>query len=126
MWSRTKRYLAKKWLASLVLLPQELLVQQAQHAADVEAAALAHDLGAVGELLQLATPVALADGDPTAASRIRHRLPFERFRSLSPAKNEGRMLGVDRPGSNDGASGVMVEEKSEDEMSGGEEFINPS
>ena len=71
----------------------------------------------VSELLSLATPIALADGDPTAASRFRQRLPFDRMRSLSPTRSDSG-----RPGSghtsNDGLSGVMVEEKaSEDERS---------
>ncbi|KAH9869191.1 hypothetical protein IAQ61_006396 [Plenodomus lingam] len=96
-WSRVKRYLAKRWLDELVIMPQgspllppgsggkggsggggsgssgadkdtepldfipfkELRMQQSRHR-----------LGAVGDLLSIATPVAIAELDPTAASRM--------------------------------------------------------
>jgi hypothetical protein len=118
VWSRTKRYLVKRWLGGLNVLTQKA---ESQMAADFEAANISHDLGAVGELLALATPVALAEGDPTAASRFRQRLPFDRMRSLSPTRSETGRPSSGRT-SNDGLSGVMVEEKgaSEDERSGDE------
>jgi hypothetical protein len=119
VWSRTKRYLVKRWLSELTVLPQTAAAQTVGDPQTV--ASGSHDLSALGELLSLATPIALADGDPTAASRFRQKLPFDRMRSLSPTRSEGG-----RPSSghasNDGQSGVMIEEKgaSEDERSGDE------
>ncbi|CAN9463869.1 unnamed protein product [Alternaria alternata] len=60
--------------------------------------------GAVAELARVATPVALADADPTAASRLQRSGRGERMGSLSPHGRRGSAA------SSDGA-GVMVEEK---------------
>ena len=121
--SHLKRYLAKRWLSNLHVFNPQAIAEPDQ--SEIEAkASIPNDLGAVGELLSLATPIALADADPTAASRFRQRLPLDRLRSLSPTRSESSSA---RPGSGgrdsaDGASGVMVEEKagSEDERSGDE------
>jgi hypothetical protein len=59
-------------------------------------------LGAVAQLARVATPVALADADPTAASRMQ-RASRREGGSLSPDGRTGS------PASSDG--GVMVEEK---------------
>ncbi|KAF2195270.1 hypothetical protein K469DRAFT_649019 [Zopfia rhizophila CBS 207.26] len=121
VWGRVKRFLVRRWLGNLAVMPQ---TDAARTTLDIESqqeSGVSTDLGAVGELLSLATPVALAEADPTAASRLQQRLPLERLRSLSPTRSEGR------PGSGrtsgDGGSGVMVEEKGvgEDERSGDEE-----
>ncbi|KAF2787082.1 hypothetical protein K505DRAFT_288572 [Melanomma pulvis-pyrius CBS 109.77] len=119
VWSRVKRYLVKRWLGGLTVLPQ---TAAAQAQGDLEAAGgITHELSAVGELLSLATPIALADGDPTAASGFRQRVPFDRLRSLSPTRGEDGRPSSGRT-SGDGTSGVMIEEKgaSEDERSGDE------
>ncbi|KAF2661838.1 hypothetical protein K491DRAFT_586706 [Lophiostoma macrostomum CBS 122681] len=139
VWSRVKRYLLKRWLRKIQVgeLVQDVGLQHLP-TGDVEAEADApfntlpspsgsphQDLGAVGELLHLATPVAIADADPTAASRLGGKLPLERLRSLSPTRSEGGRPGSGRSSkgkmSGDGWSGVMVEEKSEDERSGDED-----
>jgi hypothetical protein len=74
---------------------------------------LEKDLGAIGELLSIATPVALAELDPTTASRLQGRIPIERLRSLSPSAAVGiRSKSRESAASSDGG-GVMVEEKSE-------------
>ncbi|KAF2001423.1 hypothetical protein P154DRAFT_553688 [Amniculicola lignicola CBS 123094] len=108
--NRIKRYLLKRWLGTIAVMPQ---TTTAADDFDLEDATGFHqDLGAVGELLSLATPIALADGDPTAASRMQKRLPFDRLRSLSPTRSDGgRASSGGR--TSDGGSGVMVEEKEE-------------
>lgn len=105
-WSRVKRYLARRWLAELHSLPNT--------SAQIP---YPQDLGAIGELLAVSTPLALADADPTAASRIGKRVALERLRSLSPTRSDGS---PGRSGRTSPSSGVMVEEKSEDERSGDE------
>ncbi|KAF2878151.1 hypothetical protein BDV95DRAFT_663363 [Massariosphaeria phaeospora] len=108
-WSRAKRYLATRWLDTLPVMPSTAaLTNTATTAATApphsdSAFDVKDDLGAVGALLTLATPIALADADPTAASRLQRRYP-----SLSPTRSDDG-----RPGSSR-ASGVMVDEKSED------------
>lgn len=123
VWSRAKRFLARRWLAQLVVFPVSTLQLQAQHDAHKH-----HDdntgSSAVADLLSIATPVAIAELDPMAASRMRARVPVERFRTLSPTRSEGGGSGSEgRPGSGGRSGGVMVEEKgaSEDERSGDEE-----
>jgi hypothetical protein len=119
VWSRIKRALVRRWLGQITVMP---MTTAAASAPDLESAAsgLNTELGAIRELLSLATPVAMADGEPTAASRIGANVPLARLRSLSPTRSDGR------PGSRQtsgGGSGVMVEEKgaSEDEHSGSED-----
>lgn len=121
-WSRTKRYLARRWLATLPTMPIETLphtVSPGEHT-PFALSPSTKELGAVGELLSIATPVAIAELDPTAASKLQQRVPIERLRSLSPTRSEGRSSG--RGSSDGGDGGVMVEEKgvSEDERSGDE------
>jgi Mg2+ and Co2+ transporter CorA len=118
MWSRTKRYLVRRWLRRIVILPQDV---DAQMASEMDRMAAEQEMGAVGELLQVATPVALADGGPMAASGVGERIVLERLRSLSPMRSEGAILGSGRGGSRrvggdgDGGNGVMFEERSGDE-----------
>ncbi|KAF2268443.1 hypothetical protein CC78DRAFT_510193 [Lojkania enalia] len=117
VWSRIKRTLVKRWLGNMRVLPK---TTAAQSELDLESA-LHHDLGAVGELLSLATPIAVADADPTAASRLQKRLPLDRLRSLSPTRSDDRPESARNSGrKSDSGSGVMVEEK-EDDRSGDEE-----
>ncbi|KAF2478000.1 uncharacterized protein BDR25DRAFT_338695 [Lindgomyces ingoldianus] len=120
VWSRVKRYLVKRWLGRITVMPLTTTTA-ATTQMDLESAGITQDLGAVGELLSLATPIALADADPTAASRLQQRIPMERLRSLSPTRSDGRPGSGGRT-SGDAGSGVMVEEKgaSEDERSGDE------
>ena len=123
VWSRTKRYLVRRWLSEIAVMPTASVSQMAQSddLASLENHSL-KDLGAVGELLSIATPVAIAELDPTAASRLQKRLPSERFRSLSPTRSDGGGS-TGRASSEGRNSGVMIEEKgpSEDERSGDED-----
>jgi len=123
--SRLRRYLVRRWLVDLPVMPPSSTMSQS----DMELALAANaalqsksnsHLNTVAEGLSMATPVALADGDPTAASRLRKRVPLGRWRSGSPRRSEERV--EKREGSSEGrpGSGVMVEEKSEDERSGDE------
>lgn len=149
VWSRTKRWLARRWLSDLTVMPitsadqlqafqQEQQHQHSQQPSDTLPLKGSQidvvDLGAVGELLSIATPVAIAELDPTAASKLHSRLPIQQQQrqqqqrssslSPSPARNyhEAGTSGR-RPSSEGAMSGVMVEEKgpSEDERSADEE-----
>lgn len=119
-WSRVKRALVRRWLGQITVMP---ITTAAASALDLESAGrgLNTELGAIGELLSLATPIAMADGEPTAASRIGANVPVGRLRSLSPTRSDdGRPSSRQTSG---GGSGIMVEEKgpSEDEHSGSED-----
>lgn len=132
-WSRCKQYLVRRWLGEIEALPPDFMPntppsvpdQQNIPLTETSPSSLKQPLGAVGELLSIATPVAIAELDPTAASRLQERVPVNRLRSLSPTYSDGgssggrRMSGGRRPSSD---AGVMVEEKgpSEDEKSGDE------
>jgi hypothetical protein len=124
VWSRVKRGLARRWLANMATMPRPSDAADTYTTLDVEDA-LGTELSAVGELLSVATPIAVADADPTAASRLQRRLPLARMRSLSPTRSETGRPGSSRTsaGSEGAASGVMVEEKglSGDEEEEGEE-----
>lgn len=136
-WSRVKRYLARRWLAELVVMPRAPPLPAGNGAATGTSTGITpeisskryktevQDLGAVAELLSIATPVAVAELDPTAASRVAAAMPMHRPRSLSPVHGEGGRPTTSSSGrpSSDGG-GVMVEEKgvSEDERSGDEEL----
>jgi hypothetical protein len=103
-WSRVKRGLARRWLGELAVMPIPRSNQTTSYASPEK------ELGAVQDLLSIATPVAIAELDPTAASRLQKRLPVERLRSLSPKSPKG-----ERPGSRASSDGgVMVEEKGDD------------
>ncbi|KAF3045081.1 Guanine nucleotide exchange factor lte1 [Didymella heteroderae] len=123
-WSRIKQFLVRKWLPQLQILVAQTL-PQTNKPDDMlndeqleEVAVVAKDLGAIGELMSIATPVALAEIEPTAASRLQRRIPQERLKSLSPTRSDGS----GRPSSDGGMSGVMVDERgvSEEERSGDE------
>ncbi|KAF1979528.1 hypothetical protein BU23DRAFT_594774 [Bimuria novae-zelandiae CBS 107.79] len=118
-WSRAKNYLARRWLASLPVMPRG--------GADSELELYLQSEGlekpTLGEFMEAIAPASLADGMPTAANRMRERSrrSLRSLRSLSPARSEERPP-VRGPSSEDGGpgSGVMVEEKgvgSEDERS---------
>jgi hypothetical protein len=116
-WSRMKQYLVRRWLDELPVMTVSALPTTTNEISEVS---FDKDLGAVGELLSIATPVAIAELDPTAASRLQKRIPVERLRSLSPTRSDAGSAG--RPTSAAGSEKVMVEEKgaSEDERSGDE------
>lgn len=123
-WSRIKQYLVRRWLPELRIVIADTL-PQSQRPDDgrlESVASTGKDLGAIGELMSIATPVALAEIEPTAASRLQRRIPVERLKSLSPTRSD--KSGGGRPSSDGAASGVMVDERgvSEDERSGGEEM----
>jgi hypothetical protein len=129
-WSRIKECLVRRWLPQMSIVTAETLPRtnmpndEPNDEQLEEVAVIAKDLGAIGELMSIATPVALAEIEPTAASRLQRRIPQERLKSLSPTRSDGS----GRPSSDGGMSGVMVdergvseEERSGDERSGGEE-----
>ncbi|KAF2848187.1 hypothetical protein T440DRAFT_454699 [Plenodomus tracheiphilus IPT5] len=152
-WSRVKRWLVRRWLNELVVMPRPPALPNpntdSEVVKDTTGSAVGdqdtmiseelipfkelrlqahhqHDRGgsAVGELLSIATPVAIAELDPTAASRMARTMSSQHsgHRSLSPVASEGR------PGSSGGRSsdgGVMVEEMGvgEDERSGDEGVV---
>lgn len=126
-WSRIKRYLARRWLPELrvvvpTTLPQSQRPDHHHHHQLESVASLGKDLGAIGELMSIATPIALAEIEPEAASRLQRRIPVGRLKSLSPTRSD-RSASGGRASSDGGASGVMVDERglSEDERSGDEE-----
>jgi hypothetical protein len=123
--SRLRRYLVRRWLVDLPVMPPTEDMSQS----DIDLALAANaalqsksnsHFSTVAEGIGMATPIALAEGDPTAASRLRKRVPLGRWRSASPKRSEEGP--ESRAGSSEGrpGSGVMVEEKSEDERSGDE------
>jgi hypothetical protein len=122
VWSRIKRRLVRRWLQDLPTINSghvELIAMNT-------AAFASGDLTYVGELMKVATPIAIADTAPAAANQVGKTNLLGRLRSLS--RGRGR-ASADRPASardsSEGrpASGVMIEEKgaSEDERSGGED-----
>ena len=122
-WSRIKQYLVRRWLPELCIVVADTL-PQSQQPDDVRLESMASinkDMGAVAELMSIATPVALAEIESTAASRLQRRIPVERLKSLSPTRSN--KTGSNRPSSDGGMSGVMIDERgaSEDERSGDEE-----
>jgi hypothetical protein len=113
-WSRVKRALARRWLGEISVLrvspvlssppPSSSSREEKQHLemnVDMD-----KDLGAVGELLSVATPVAIAEFDPRAARCLQMRVPVDRLRSSSPRGRAGRASS--RPSS---SGGVVVAEK---------------
>ena len=124
VWSRTKQWLVRRWLMDLPIMHTTNVPATLPPPTDTpfsRSSFEGKELTAVGELLAIATPVAIAELDPTAASKMQKRIPIERLRSLSPTRSEGGGS-AGRPASSGGNSGVMVEEKgpSEDERSGDE------
>ncbi|KAF1916411.1 hypothetical protein BDU57DRAFT_449622 [Ampelomyces quisqualis] len=108
-WSLAKQYLVRRWLVDLpVVVPTTLPISVSQQHGDVGVDAMDKDLGAVGELLSIATPVAIAELDPPAARTLQQRIPIERLRSLSPSGSDGAS-GRERRASLGGDSEVMVE-----------------
>ena len=102
-WARMKRRLARRWLSNLNV-QRDCVVGLEE---GVVAGGSDDGFGAVTELLEIATPVAMADAEPGAAERLRER---ERVgRRLSPPRVSGRIRS-ESSGSRD-SSGIMVEEK---------------
>jgi hypothetical protein len=101
-WSRVKRGLARRWLGELAVMPIPRS-NQTTTAASTSYASPEKELGAVQELLSIATPVAIAELDPTAASRLQKRVPVERLWSLTPKERPASRASSD--------GGVMVEEE---------------
>jgi Mg2+ and Co2+ transporter CorA len=120
--SRIRKYLVQRWLENIVVLPATAAATTSPDL--IDSLPLTNDpkhFSAVEELVQVSAPVALAEADPTAASRLRHRLPLDRLRSLSPTRSEGGRPKSGGSGKSDGGeSAVMVEEKGEDDRSGDE------
>ncbi|KAJ4303717.1 Guanine nucleotide exchange factor lte1 [Kalmusia sp. IMI 367209] len=120
-WSRTKNYLARRWLSTLPVMPRT----GATSDLDLYLHTEKPDKPTLGELMESITPVSLADGLPTAANRMknRSRRSLRSMRSLSPARSDGERPGTMRGGSSEDGrpgSGVLVEEKgvgSDDEKS---------
>jgi hypothetical protein len=103
-WSRVKRGLARRWLGELAVMP---IPRGSPPTAESKSyASPEKELGALQELLSIATPIAIAELDPTAASRLQKRVPVERLRSLGLKERPASRASSD--------GGVMVEEKGED------------
>lgn len=133
-WAHLKRALASRWLAGIVVAPSSVgesllgageIVDDAANAVELGEAGVGAEFGAITELLALAQPVAVADGNPEAARLSTPPLPVrsvsarrrfeERFqkgsrrRKESPSGSDG---GLERLGSGQsGYSGIMVDEK---------------
>jgi hypothetical protein len=112
-WGRIKRALARRWLDEISVLRVPPVLSSPFSSSSQERKQhlgmnmdMDKDLGAVGELLNVATPVAIAEFDPRAARRLQMRVPVERLRSLSPRGRSGRASS--RASS---SGGVAVEEK---------------
>ncbi|KAH8727816.1 hypothetical protein GQ44DRAFT_703022 [Phaeosphaeriaceae sp. PMI808] len=122
-WSRCKQWLVRRWLPELSVVPITTVPTTAQPNGIPfsQTSSVNKDLGVVADLLSIATPVAIAELEPTAASMLQKRVPLERFRSVSSKRSDDRGS-PGRPSSSGGNSGVMVEEKgpSEDERSDNE------
>lgn len=126
--SRAKQWLVRRWLIDLAVVTQSDLPTSvpASTIPDEDLAPFDSktykqqkgELGAVEELLTIATPVAIAELDPTAASRLQKRVPVERLRSLSPRSRSGKS-GERSPSEGSTGSGVMVEERVGDEQDEG-------
>ena len=131
-WSRTKNYLARRWLRALPIMPAATgMPFDNFHAATNGEKP---DLPTLGELISAVAPVRFVKDMPSAAANVSRRQRHQRSRSSlrnwSPGASrgdakkpmaEGRSASSD-DGSADGrpGSGVMVEEKglgSEDERS---------
>jgi Mg2+ and Co2+ transporter CorA len=109
-YSRIKRFLVMRWLPELDVLPEDAMqaIRQ-QEELGAMAESNDNDFGAVGELVQVSTPVAVAEAEPIAVHRFRGRSPMARLRRLSPVELELREASADE------ASGIMVDEKSDDD-----------
>lgn len=121
-WSRIKQYLVRRWLPELRVIVADTL-PRSRRSDDVPLESISStgkELSAIAELMSIATPVALAEIEPTAASRLQRRIPVARLKSLSPTRSD--KSGSGRPSSDGGTSGIMVDERglSEDERSGDE------
>ncbi|KAF1832428.1 hypothetical protein BDW02DRAFT_529930 [Decorospora gaudefroyi] len=114
-WARIKRALARRWLGDLSVMPLPSSSSSSQKTSSSSGQRfglepLDKEFGAVGELLSIATPVAIAELDPRAATRLLKRVPrSRRFRSLSPKRSASH-------GHADGHGGVMVEEQGPDPL----------
>jgi hypothetical protein len=108
-WSRVKQSLVRKWLPELRVVPPNDLPMTTLD--DIPSASVAYkDSSAVRELLTIATPVAIAELNPSASSRLQNRTPIERAKRLSQTTSEDSG-NVARPISAAANFGVHVEEK---------------
>jgi hypothetical protein len=134
-WGRCKQYLVRKWLPSLDM--EDLSEDQLKTKREAEEAALAlargeyDNFSAVAKLVLKNAPIALAEGNPIAAKRVETMvggiLSTERPRSASPAMRTGspamRNASPARSTRSSGSEGIgiMVEEKSDDDLDDEEE-----
>jgi hypothetical protein len=117
LWARVKHRLARSWLGGLSVVPRSGMT--ALDSADAEYG----DFGAVTELLARSAPIAMADGDPRAAtavagfsSSLRGR---SRSRSSSGTRRGGGAAGRSgSPSAGSPGSGVMVFEEASDDSDG--------
>jgi hypothetical protein len=121
---RVRRALVRRWLGELAVMPlpqqssssssgkpgdsDERSSSRSSVRSEVQSFTIqpfdGKEKGAVAELARVATPVALADADPTAASRLQRGGRGDRVGSLSPQGRRGSATSSD-------GGGVMVEEK---------------
>jgi hypothetical protein len=122
-WSRIKQRLVRRWLVDLPVMSATelpLTTQPGDNTPISRRSSVQKELSAFGQLVSIATPVAMAELDPTAASQLRTSSVTKRVTSLSPTRSDAGSGG--RTSSEGRTSGLMVEEKggSEDERSGDE------
>jgi hypothetical protein len=110
--ARLKHSVAKYWLKEINIDPSTNPLREAEFGE----AGLNGDLGAVFELIGVATPIAMADGDPDIAIQVgeplRKELISRRSRSSRSSSGSGSrpVIRTNSPSS----QGVMVEEEDDD------------
>ncbi|KAF2834849.1 hypothetical protein M501DRAFT_943318 [Patellaria atrata CBS 101060] len=131
VWARTKRFFVRKWLSEIRITPASSAAAAADITETGDVHSLDQDLGAVTELLSVATQIGVGSLEPSAATvstpptgspnrnRSRNR---PRNRDVSPRRSRARGSSdaLARPGSAHSSGGVMVEEESDDSDEGSE------
>jgi len=114
IWARIKHDLARRWLGQIQIHPED--------ESNAELGTAGAEFGAVMELVGVATPVAMADGDPRAAAEMansplrRKLLGRKRASSASSSGSRGRggfSSSVHRIASPSGSEGMVEEEQGE-------------
>lgn len=133
-WGRCKHYLVRRWLPGLELIAMKDEEFRVKRESEETAAALARgefeSFSAVSKLVLKNAPMALAEGNPTAAKRVgrlvggilsteRSRTPSPAMRHASPVMRNVSPVGSTRSSGSEGI-GIMVEEKSDDDLEGEE------
>ncbi|KAI9697527.1 MAG: hypothetical protein M1820_007793 [Bogoriella megaspora] len=104
-WARAKRNLARRWLRSIKIRKDGSEEEGQANLQDRSS----DDLGAVTELLEVATPVAMANAEPTALNGLRGSDDAMSYRLSPPIGFMGRMRSVSEASRD--SSGIIEEEK---------------